>query len=121
MTTRTEVIREALGKMDGIYLPLYTAANAALDALTREIESCKRFAAEHEGGLPDDDLFIWMKHMVERETAQAKRIATLEEALATAKEAMDERRGYVNGGDPSGCWPTRRSSGRRICRRHALS
>ena len=32
------------------------------------------------------------------------RVRELTDALKVAKDAMDERRSYVNGGDPSGCW-----------------
>ena len=31
-----------------------------------ELEDCKKLAAEYEGGLPDDDLYSWVKRIIER-------------------------------------------------------
>lgn len=46
------------------------------------------------------------KHDAVRDENDALRAsnAQLREALEVAKEAMDERRSYVNNGDPSTCW-----------------
>lgn len=37
-------------------------------------------------------------------SAKDAALAEALEALETAKEAMDERRSYVNGGNPASCW-----------------
>lgn len=76
---------------------------AKFDALTREAEEARagwdaseaRFDADIEAARADLDAII---------IAQAERIAKLTNALEIAKIAMAERRSYVNGGDPSGCW-----------------
>ena len=45
-----------------------------------------------------------LRDLADRLAASNALCAELAEALVIAKDAMDERRSYVNGGDPSGCW-----------------
>lgn len=46
----------------------------------------------------------WGCDLAARLEASNTLCAELEEALEVARDAMNERRSYVNGGDPSGCW-----------------
>lgn len=116
-----------------VVLGVEDAALAALDALTRELEEAKKDSTTlnslgHALGrcyCTDQGCYtvepeILMERARElmaiersewdwQETQatiadQAERIAKLEDALTIAKIAMAERRSYINGGDPSGCW-----------------
>ena len=102
-----EVIRKALEALSEVEAnsgcnddDLSDDALAALDALTREADSLRMFRDLYNAAA-DGRVFEEQAATI---AAQSARIATLEEALAVAKDAMDERRSYVNGGDPSGCW-----------------
>ncbi len=82
-------------------------AEAALDGL--DLDEWPGGVGEIEAAF-ESNLALRLKAEAERDAAlgalnaaraDAERLA---DALEVAKEAMDERRGYVNGGDPKTCW-----------------
>lgn len=68
---------------------------AKVAALTARAEAAEALANENEGAFK-----VWRRRCGEAESERDR----LRAALEVAKEAMDERRSYVNGGDPSTCW-----------------
>ena len=61
-----------------------TDAHKAAHALDKELGDCKRLAAEYEGGLPDDDLYSWIRRTTER-------LKSLEDMLKPWRGIMAEQ------------------------------